>query len=144
MQFSTSAYLSALLTTASAFPSFHPVPGSSQNKNAPNRVIARQACGSVWYKIGRQFASEYVDDEGECNDAARGAIRLAFHDCFSGACDGSIVLGDECGRKENRGLQETCDRIGSYAKEMDVGVADLIQFAGGENSPFAFFLSPPQ
>ncbi|KAL5401594.1 hypothetical protein PMIN03_011374 [Paraphaeosphaeria minitans] len=53
-----------------------------------------------------------------------------FHDCFNGACDGSLILADECSRRENTGLTRLCGNLGNLAKEKNVGVADLIQFAG--------------
>ena len=62
-------------------------------------------------------------------DAARAAIRTSFHDCFNGACDGSLILADECSNIENRGLERVCGNLGNLANEKQVGVADLIQFA---------------
>ncbi|KAF2761429.1 heme peroxidase [Pseudovirgaria hyperparasitica] len=132
MLFQTYFFAAALIATVDASP--HESPRDKTAFSTVKRVIydrlwRRQDCPSVWFDIGKQLASEYVTN-GQCNSDARGAIRLAFHDCFSGGCDGSMILANDCSRKENAGLQDTCQKIGDLAKEKDVGVADLIQFAG--------------
>ncbi|KAF2183868.1 class II peroxidase [Zopfia rhizophila CBS 207.26] len=86
-------------------------------------------CPSVWGDISKELTSQFLSD-GQCNDAARAAIRAAFHDCFNGACDGSLILANECANDENKGLQDICGKLDSLAKDKKVGVADLIQFAG--------------
>ncbi|KAF2016364.1 class II peroxidase [Aaosphaeria arxii CBS 175.79] len=87
------------------------------------------SCPAVWSEISETLTAQFLAD-GQCTDAARAAIRGAFHDCFNGACDGSLILAGECSRTENRGLERLCDNLGNLASEKDVGVADLIQFAG--------------
>lgn len=87
------------------------------------------SCPAVWSEISTILTSQFLAD-GECTDAARAAIRGSFHDCFNGACDGSLILADECTtRPENKGLERLCDKLGNLAEEKEVGVADLIQFA---------------
>ncbi|KAH8886174.1 peroxidase [Thozetella sp. PMI_491] len=72
-----------------------------------------------------------VGSDGNCNDAARAAIRLVFHDCFPGACDGSIILSDECtSRPENAQLTGICKTLGDKAKQFKVSTADIIQLGG--------------
>lgn len=91
-------------------------------------------CPPVWGEISKTLTAQFLAD-GQCTDAARAAIRAAFHDCFNGACDGSLILADECSRQENTGLGRLCGNLGNLAKEKKVGVADLIQFAAGMHSP---------
>lgn len=85
-------------------------------------------CPAVWKEISTQLTAQFLAD-GECTDAARAAIRASFHDCFNGACDGSLILSEECSRPENGGLQQLCGALGPLAEQNAVGVADLIQFA---------------
>lgn len=85
-------------------------------------------CPSVWNEISTTLTAQFLAD-GQCTDAARAAIRSAFHDCFNGACDGSLILANECSNNENRGLTQICSNLGSIATEKKVGTADLIQFA---------------
>lgn len=92
------------------------------------------ACPTVWNEISDTLTQQFLAD-GQCTDAARAAIRASFHDCFNGACDGSLILADECSRPENTGLQRVCGNLGNLAQQKDVGVADLIQFAAGRPSP---------
>lgn len=86
------------------------------------------SCPQIWGTVANQLRDLF----GDCNSAARQAIRLPFHDCFAGACDGSIILSDECtARPENTQLVPICQSLASVAEENDVGVADLIQVAAG-------------
>jgi hypothetical protein len=82
----------------------------------------------VWSEISTPLTAQFLAD-GQCTDAARAAIRSAFHDCFNGACDGSLILANECVNTENIGLTRLCDNLGSLASQKQVDVADLIQFA---------------
>lgn len=93
-----------------------------------------------WKHIADEMNKAMVGDAGRCNNLARSAIRLGFHDAaswskFSGGtgADGSIVLTDECARvPENGGLLPVCNQMktwhAKYAK-YGVSMADLIQFA---------------
>lgn len=90
----------------------------------------RAACPAVWTNISSVLTADFVNS-GQCSDDARGAVRAAFHDCFNGACDGSIFLAGEYSNSENKGISDICQKIGSWAKQYGVGVADLIQFAAG-------------
>jgi hypothetical protein len=85
-------------------------------------------CPAVWTEISTTLTAQFLAD-GQCTDAARAAIRASFHDCFNGACDGSLILADECSNIENRGLSQLCGNLGNLADQKEVGVADLIQFA---------------
>ena len=85
-------------------------------------------CPAIWSEISTTLTGQFLAD-GECTDAARAAIRGSFHDCFAGACDGSLILADECSKPENRGLERLCGNLANVAAQTKVGVADLIQFA---------------
>lgn len=101
-------------------------------------------CPPVWNEISTTLTAQFLLD-GQCTDAARAAIRGAFHDCFNGACDGSLILANECANPENAGLERLCANLANVATQTGVGVADLIQFAaahaiktcpGGPTVPF--------
>lgn len=85
-------------------------------------------CPAVWTQISSQLTEQFLAD-GQCTDAARAAIRSSFHDCFNGACDGSLILADECSRRENKGLERLCGNLKTVQENTGVGMADLIQFA---------------
>lgn len=118
---------------------------------AVSSLFQRQgSCPAVWSEISTTLTAQFLAD-GQCTDAARAAIRAAFHDCvsftkcmhltvgltrkkFNGACDGSLILADECSNSENAGLTRLCGNLATVAKDNNVGVADLIQFAAGTYS----------
>ncbi|KAF2114587.1 ligninase LG6 precursor [Lophiotrema nucula] len=83
------------------------------------------SCPEVWSTV----ASDLQADFSGCNDDARAAIRAPFHDCINNGCDGSLILGSECSRSENAGLEDICEKISGWSQQYDVGVADMIQFA---------------
>ncbi|KAF1844860.1 class II peroxidase [Cucurbitaria berberidis CBS 394.84] len=92
-------------------------------------IFNRQTtCPAVWSEISTNLTAQFLAD-GQCTDAARAAIRSAFHDCFNGACDGSLILANECSNSENAGLSQLCGNLANIANQAKVGVADLIQFA---------------
>ncbi|PSN60262.1 heme peroxidase [Corynespora cassiicola Philippines] len=94
-----------------------------------HNLFGRQGtCPPVWKEISTTLTAQFLAD-GQCTDAARAAIRAAFHDCFNGACDGSLILANECSNSENRGLERLCGNLATVANDNKVGVADLIQFA---------------
>ncbi|ORY07135.1 heme peroxidase [Clohesyomyces aquaticus] len=101
--------------------------------NAAASLLKRgDSCPAVWSDVSDTLTEEFLAD-GSCTDNARAAIRAAFHDCFNGACDGSLILANECSNPENSGLEDYCSYISDVAdqyEDKDVGVADLIQFAG--------------
>lgn len=81
---------------------------------------------------------KFRGSSGRCNNAARAAVRLGFHDAGTwskttgyGGADGSIILANEGGRPENNGLQEISATTLAWYKDYKrygVGMADLIQF----------------
>jgi len=131
----TTLFLASLAASTTAQAAANPSPEprrSIQNLlDWAKSVIPRNApaaCPSVWNEISTTLTAQFLAD-GQCTDAARAAIRSAFHDCFNGACDGSLILANECSNSENRGLEQICSNLASIAKEKNVGTADLIQFA---------------
>lgn len=121
----------------------------------PGLPAARAICPLSWTTIGLELKLAFVG-LGGCNNLARyiwvssslrvkglpmltpyrEAIRAAFHDCFVNGCNGSLMLSDECSRKENNGLEDICAYLPKVkAKYPSVGMADLIQFASGVSTP---------
>ncbi|OTB13918.1 putative class II peroxidase [Daldinia sp. EC12] len=87
-------------------------------------------CPAVWTDVAADLKETFLDGGGKCNDNARAAIRLAFHDCFPGSCDGSVILANECtDRGENTQMVDICSTLGDKATQFGVGTADIIQFA---------------
>jgi manganese peroxidase len=93
----------------------------------------------IWSYVVADMVSAFTDGPG-CSAAARGAIRLGFHDAGAwntsigaGGADGSIILSpDELGRQENRGLESIAGQIAQWHdayKGLGVGAADLVQMA---------------
>lgn len=126
----------AVTSTAQAFQLSDVAIAASEVKrsvsDAASNLFARQgSCPDVWKDISSTLTEQFLAD-GQCTDAARAAIRAAFHDCFNGACDGSLILANECSNSENAGLGTLCGNLGNLATEKNVGVADLIQFAAGK------------
>ncbi|KAI8962298.1 putative class II peroxidase [Daldinia sp. FL1419] len=92
--------------------------------------LAQAQCPAVWTEVATDLKETFLDGGGKCTDNARAAIRLAFHDCFPGACDGSVILAGECtDRGENAQMVDICATLGDKATQFGVGTADLIQFA---------------
>lgn len=80
---------------------------------------------------------QFKDPDDQCNDNARGAIRLGFHDAGAwdkyspkGGADGSFLMnfGEEK-RPENNGLQNIRTVLRSVQSRFNVGYADLAQYA---------------
>lgn len=98
----------------------------------PSFLMRRDACPQVWYNISSELSTLFLTD-GQCNDAARAAIRSVFHDCFpQGGCDGSLALPDELSRPANAPLVATVNTLKGLAGQYSVGVADMLMFAGCE------------
>ena len=120
--------LFTLITTTLAQRGFPESGGENSGNSQPGGGSSGSSsgdCPSVW----KEVASDLENTFQGCGDAARGAIRAPFHDCVTGACDGSLILGGECSRSENAGLVPTCDLLGQKAKQYNVGTADMIEFA---------------
>lgn len=107
----------------------------------------------VWQYISNEMASRFSGDSGRCNDLARQAVRLGFHDAAGwskatgpgGGADGSIVLApQEMQRSGNKGLEDIVAQMktwyGTY-KGYGVSMADLIQM-GAINAAVVCPLGP--
>lgn len=107
----------------------------------------QQACDAkspccIWYDVSDALTKLFFGRTGLCNDAARAAIRLGFHDAGTwsknnslagmdfGGADGSLLMnfGEEF-RSENNGLQGILVTLRKVQKKYKVGFADLVQFA---------------
>jgi hypothetical protein len=91
----------------------------------------------VWKYVADDMASAFRDSSGQCNELARQAIRIGFHDAGTwsksgggGGANGAIILAGEWTRRENRGLEDIAIQLSAwYAKyhPHGAGMADLIQ-----------------
>jgi hypothetical protein len=101
-------------------------------------ACAKDTC-CVWNYVAADLVELYTNENGTCNDYARAAVRLGFHDACAwslttgpGGADGSLVLGaDEINRPENNGLQTirtTAQGFLTKYGRYGVGAADLVQF----------------
>ncbi|KDN67445.1 putative peroxidase [Colletotrichum sublineola] len=85
-----------------------------------------RTCPPVWTQVAADLKGSFAG----CPSEARQAIRAAFHDCFPGSCDGSLILANECfDREENMQMQPICDILGQKAAAYNVSTADMIQAA---------------
>ena len=104
-----------------------------------NKCKADTCC--VWAYVSLAMSLKFTGPTGRCNDLARAAIRLGFHDAGTwssslaangqdfGGADGSIVLsGSEVNRPENNGLQAIIKQMATWQKLFGVSMADLIQY----------------
>jgi len=99
---------------------------------APRKDVA---CPAVWSTISKALTPMFLSN-GVCNDDARAAIRMIFHDCgawdtslgFTNGCDGSLQF--ELTRGENGGLTPITLKAVALAAQYKVGVADMINFMG--------------
>ncbi|QDS75246.1 hypothetical protein FKW77_000610 [Venturia effusa] len=94
----------------------------------------------VWDFVAADLVKLFTGSDGLCNDNARAAVRMGFHDAgswerssTSGGADGSLLLSaDEITRSENNGMQniriELLKVLAKYVLD-GVGAADLVQFA---------------
>lgn len=106
-----------------------------------NSASCAQDTCCVWWYIVDEMVRLFSSPSGRCTNAARGAIRLGFHDASAyskrhggrGGADGSIVLArEERERPLNKGLQEIIKRVEGWHERWGgygISMADLIQMA---------------
>jgi len=120
MHFSNSLAVAALAVSSTQAFSF----------SLSRRQNATQGCPAVWTTIAGQLTDMFVSG-GQCTDDARAAIRGVFHDCFpQGGCDGSLALPEELARSDNSPMTSTINKLSALAAQNNVGVADMLMFAG--------------
>jgi len=91
----------------------------------------------IWYDVSAELTKLFVGEDQQCNDNARGAVRMGFHDAGSwekgstfGGADGSFLMNfGEQNRKENNGLQNARKVLRGVQAKYKVGYADLVQYA---------------
>jgi manganese peroxidase len=95
----------------------------------------------IWKYIADDMRDAMIGSALRCNNVARAAVRLGFHDAGTwskstgtgGGADGSIVLANECeDRSDNNGLEEICAQIRIWYNQYSsygISMADLIQMA---------------
>jgi hypothetical protein len=91
----------------------------------------------IWKFIAEDMARSFKAPFGQCNELARQAVRLGFHDAGTwskadgaGGADGSIILAGEWQREENRGLEGIAPVMQGWYDKWHLhgaGMADLIQ-----------------
>jgi catalase (peroxidase I) len=89
------------------------------------------------YDVSAELTKLFKDSNGQCNDNARGAVRLGFHDAGAwdknspnGGADGSFLMNfGEDARPENNGLQNIRTVLRGVQSKFKVGYADLAQYA---------------
>ncbi|KAF2493128.1 heme peroxidase [Lophium mytilinum] len=95
----------------------------------------------IWSYIAADLKPFFLETDGTCNQWARRAVRLGFHDAAGwskpnslagkdyGGADGSIALSaEEAARSENQGLADIIAKVQEWQTTYGVGMADLIQF----------------
>lgn len=117
----------------------------TNSRYIPSGLLGSTRCKAdtccVWAYVSLAMSLKFTGPTGRCNDLARAAIRLGFHDAGTwssslaskgqdfGGADGSIVLsGSEINRAENNGLQAIAKQMATWQKQFGVSMADLIQY----------------
>jgi hypothetical protein len=117
----------------------------TKSRYIPPGLLGSKKCKAdtccVWAYVSLAMSLKFTGPTGRCNDMARAAIRLGFHDAGTwssslaasgqdfGGADGSIVLsGSEVNRPENNGLQAIIQQMATWQKQFGVSMADLIQY----------------
>ncbi|PSN62739.1 heme peroxidase, partial [Corynespora cassiicola Philippines] len=91
----------------------------------------------VWWDVSTELTKQFKGADGQCNDNARAAVRMGFHDAGSwdknsanGGADGSLLMDfGEQDRPENNGLQSVRTLLRGVQSKFNVGYADLAQYA---------------
>lgn len=91
---------------------------SDEKLTAPVAALGTDACAKdtccVWKYIADEMLAKFKGPSYRCNQFARGAVRLGFHDAGAwkkgldyGGADGSVILTNEiAARSVNKGLEE--------------------------------------
>jgi manganese peroxidase len=115
---------------ASSVQAFNLVPRQNGTGADATAASTPGACPPVWSSISQELTAIFVAG-GQCTDDARAAIRAVFHDCFpQGGCDGSLAIPAELERPDNVPMTATVNKLKALATQYNVGVADILMFAG--------------
>jgi len=108
-----------------------------------NHSLTRDQC-KPWFTILRELQANIFND-GKCNDQAREALRLTFHDAVGrsrileasgsfggGGADGSIIqfADTELANPANDGLEDIVLALRDVTDNHNVSYGDIIQFTG--------------
>lgn len=129
MHFNTFVAIVAFAASAQAikFPSFI----FSRRGYYGTATRAAGTCPQVWQDISGELTALFLGSDGQCNDAARAAIRATFHDCFpDGGCDGSLSFEEEISRPANVPMTSAVAAMKDLAVKYNVTVADMLAFGG--------------
>ncbi|KAI8939311.1 hypothetical protein NX059_003101 [Plenodomus lindquistii] len=99
-------------------------------------LLGSEKC-CVWWDVSAELTSKFKESDGQCNDNARAAVRMGFHDAGAwdksspnGGADGSLLMDfGEQDRAENNGLQSIRTLLRGVQSKYKVGYADLAQYA---------------
>ncbi|KAI4634347.1 hypothetical protein J4E83_001665 [Alternaria metachromatica] len=114
-----------------------PIDNTKTNKPLTCSLLSVDKC-CVWYDVSAELTKLFVDPKDkQCNDNARAAVRMGFHDAGSwdknalnGGADGSLLMDfGEHERPENNGLQSIRTKLRDVQSKYKVGYADLVQYA---------------
>ncbi|EUC30763.1 class II peroxidase [Bipolaris victoriae FI3] len=113
-------------------------PATDNNqKPKPSKCDQSKDKCCVWYDVSAELTKLFVGKDKQCNDNARAAVRMGFHDAGSwdqssshGGADGSLIMDfGEHDRRENNGLQSVRTLLRGVRDKYKVGAADLVQYA---------------
>jgi len=113
-----------------------PIDNTKTNKPLTCSLLSVDKC-CVWYDVSAELTKLFVGADKQCNDNARAAVRMGFHDAGSwdknalnGGADGSLLMEfGEHERPENNGLQSIRLKLRDVQSKYKVGYADLVQYA---------------
>jgi len=110
-----------------------PIDNTKTNKPLTCSLLSVDKC-CVWYDVSAELTKLFVGADKQCNDNARAAVRMGFHDAGSwdknalnGGADGSLLMEfGEHERPENNGLQSIRLKLRDVQSKYKVGY--LISF----------------
>ncbi|KAJ6577707.1 heme peroxidase [Mycena capillaripes] len=123
------------------FPAIKRKDGGSNPNGIPTAANAKNPQCKPWYAIRDEIMGDIY--HGRCNDLARAAVRLAFHDAGpysnalkaagknNGAADGSLLISAaEQSRPENNGLQNITAALKDLPKKYGVSPGEVLHLTG--------------
>ncbi|EDU45873.1 KatG Catalase peroxidase I [Pyrenophora tritici-repentis] len=109
---------------------------TKSNKPLICSLLTTDKC-CIWWDVSDELTKLFVNQDLTCNDNARAAVRMGFHDAGAweqgqthGGADGSLLMDfGEIERPENKGLESVRLVLRDVQKKFKVGYADLAQYA---------------